>query len=141
MTWSMKVKKGSLKSLPKIILGLNITILISGCPSSKARAVLSTKVLAEGEYFPFWELGNSKSGSNQSSISSLMGGSTSFGFVEPGNIESVSKMVDTFDKNIPTDSVLYMPHGLEPVLMRRPFRSTTINWVPTYQILYVSHRT
>ena len=82
----MKVKKRSLKSLPRIMLGLNITILISGCPSSKARAVLSTKVLAEGEYFPFWELGNSKSGSNQSSISSLMGGSTSFGFVEPGKM-------------------------------------------------------
>ena len=66
------------------MLGLKITILISGCPSSKARAVLSTKDLAEGEYFPFWELGNSKSGSNQSSISSLMGGSNSFGFEEPG---------------------------------------------------------
>ena len=62
------------------MLGLNMTILISGWSSSKARAVLSTKLFTAGEYLPL-DIWNS--GSGQFSISSLIGDSFSLEFVEP----------------------------------------------------------
>ena len=72
------------------MLGLNMTILISGWSSSKARAVLSTKLFTAGEYLPL-DIWNS--GSGQFSISSLIGDSFSLEFVEPAKKNGEEKRV------------------------------------------------